>query len=561
MDNRKYNIYFNTHTISGIIICAILYVMFFAGSFSFFKDDLASWQKNESYVSHKGKITKDFNFILDSLSRHHTLKGRDVDFTIQRHSVGAYVAMSTSHDPVVQKMNKPKKKPEAKRGGGRGRRGDEDSAFFTYNFSQKKEADYASSYTIGEFLYRLHFLAQLNQVFPFRIGVPFGYMLAGIISFIFLFALITGLLLHWDKLRSNFFTFRPWSKWKTVWTDLHTVLGVIGFPFQLVFALTGIILIFNSFFIIPYTKLFYQGNEEKIYQDLGYGVKAEYPYANKPLMASFDINGLVSQVQQQWQKSDISMVAIRNYGDENMHVIVQAKAHTDAQLNGEGEIIYRVRDQKFISESSPLEMPSYIQTVKGFIYHLHFGDFGGRPLRVIYFVLGIMGCLVINSGVMIWLVARDKKNIPARKRTFNFWTANVYLSSSLSLLPVTAFTMISLLFLEKPGQSDIYHWYFYPWLILSVYFLVRKDLNLVNRQSTFLSAVTCFLLPVLDGIVRGNWFWNTFSRQAYDILFIDVLFLILSLMSGFVLWKIVQKQCLQPGEETSKTKVGQMSHA
>ncbi len=559
MDNRKYNIYFNTHTISGILICAVLYVMFFAGSFSFFKDDLAAWQKNDSYLSHDGPVKKDFNFILDSLARHHNLRGRDVDFTIQRHAMGAYVAMSASHDPALQKP-KPKKKPEAKRGG-RGRRGDDDSAFFTYDFGKKKEADYASSYTMGEFLYRLHFLAQLNQVFPFRIGVPFGYLLAGIVSFIFLFALITGLLLHWDKLRSNFFTFRPWSKWKTVWTDLHTVLGVIGFPYQLVFALTGVILIFNSFLIIPYTKLFYQGKEEKIYQDLGYGIKAEYAYAGKPLRASVDINSLVSQVEQKWQRSDISAVSIRNYGDENMHVVMQAKAHTDAQLNGQGELTYRVRDQKVISERSPLETPSYIETVRELIYHLHFGDFGGRPLRVIYFVLGIMGCLVINSGVMIWLVARDKKTIPARKRKFNFWTANVYLSSSLSMLPVTAFAMIALLFLDKPGQSDIYHWYFYPWLGLSVYFLVRKDLDLVNRQSTFLSAVTCGLLPLLDGMVRGNWFWNTFQRKAYDILFIDVLFLILAIISGIIFWKIVQKNRSQSSEEPLQTKVGQLSQA
>jgi uncharacterized iron-regulated membrane protein len=45
MNLRRYNIYFNTHTISGIIICAILYVIFFAGSFSFFKNEINAWQK------------------------------------------------------------------------------------------------------------------------------------------------------------------------------------------------------------------------------------------------------------------------------------------------------------------------------------------------------------------------------------------------------------------------------------------------------------------------------------------------------------------------------------
>jgi hypothetical protein len=57
---------------------------------------------------------------------------------------------------------------------------------------------------MGEFLFRLHFMAQLNQV-PIRVGIaPFGYLIAGITAFIFLFALITGLLLHWDKIVSNF---------------------------------------------------------------------------------------------------------------------------------------------------------------------------------------------------------------------------------------------------------------------------------------------------------------------------------------------------------------------
>lgn len=561
MDNRKYNIYFNTHTVSGIIICAILYVMFFAGSFSFFKDDLASWQKNESHLTAEAVVKTDFNYLLDSLAKHHALKGRDIDFTVQRQQASAYVSMSASHDPVVQKQKKPKKKPEGKRGRGRGRGGDDDSAFFTYDFSKQKEADYASSYTIGEFLYRLHFLAQVNQIFPFRIGVPFGYLLAGIVSFIFLFALLTGLLLHWDKIVSNFFTFRPWSKRKTVWTDLHTVLGVIGFPYQLVFAVTGIVLIFNSFLIVPYTKLFYKGNEEKIYKDLGFGLNAEFAYANKPLTAQFDINQLVTQTEQKWSNSDISLIAIRNYGDENMHVAIQGKPHTDAQLNGVGELIYRVRDQQLVSERTPLSSPSYVQTVRGLLYHLHFGDFGGRPLRVMYFALGLLGCLVINSGVMIWLVARDKNNVPVRKRTFNFWTANVYISSSLSMLPVTAFCMIALLFLSKPGQSDIYHWYFYPWLALSLYFLVRKDLALVNRQSLFLSAVTCSLLPVLDGVVRGNWFWNTFARKAYDILFIDVLFLCLSVMSGLVLWKTEQKKRTGPIPAPLKENVVQPDQA
>lgn len=533
MDNRKYNIYFHTHTISGIIICAILYVIFFAGSFSFFKDDITSWQKNNSMVAQRASTTRDFNYLLDSLSKEHNLKGRDFDFSLQRNGLTAYVTMAASNDSTV----KPKPKPQVAEARGRRGRGTGDSQSFSYNFASKKDVDYRSEYDMGEFLYRLHFLAQLNFI-PIRLGTPFGYLLAGVISFIFLFALITGLLLHWDKIRSNFFTFRPWSKVKTVFTDLHTALGVIQFPFQFIFAVTGIVLIANVLLVGPFTKFLYQGDSEQVYKALEYSDTSKFAYTYTPLASKFDLNNFVAQVDKKWEGDEPGMVSIKNFQDENMHVVVMLRPHADRNFAGSGKVIYRVRDQKILSEQSAITHSSYIDKIKGLVYHLHFGDFGGRPLRVMYFVLGIMGCVVIISGIMIWLVARDKTNVPKHKRGFNFWTANIFLSASLSMLPVTAVTMIALLFLKRPAQPDIYHWYFYSWLALGAYFIIRKNISVTVWQSTILSAITCLLLPILDGVVRNNWMWNTYSRGAFDILFIDLLFAILGLLSLAVLFKI-----------------------
>lgn len=538
MDNRKYNIYFHTHTISGIIICVLLYVIFFAGSFSFFKDDIAAWQHNRSYTEHKKTTVKDFNQVIDSLGEHRKLRGRDFEFYMQRHGQGAYVTMTESHDTTLKKKAKPEGRPAA-RGRVRGRNGD--SAYFTYDFSAKKEAEYSSGYDMGEFLYRLHFLAQLNQV-PIRIGTPFGYLLAGVVSFIFVFALITGLLLHWDKIVSNFFIFRPWSKWKTVWTDLHTGLGVIQFPFQFIFAVTGVILIVNTALLAPYTSFLYKGDSAALYHELEYTDSTKFDYTYTPIRTDFNLNEFVNKVEKKWDGADIRLVSVRNYQDSNMHVIIQGKPRAEERFSGFGRIVYRVRDGKVLSESSPMTNSSYVEKVKSFVYHLHFGDFGGRPLRVMFFVLGILGCVVINSGILIWLVARDKNNIPAHKRKFNFWTANIFLATGLSMLPVTAFTMIVLLFLKNPGQTEIYHWYFYSWLALGVYFVIRRDLTITNTQSTLLSAITCLLVPVFHGIMRNNWMWNTFERQAYDLLFIDVLFFCLSAISFIIFLKIKNKK-------------------
>jgi uncharacterized iron-regulated membrane protein len=547
MDNRTYNIYFHTHTVSGIIVCVLLFVVFFAGSFSFFKDDIAAWQKNTSYVASRQHMSRDFNAVLDSLGRHHPLRGRDFEFFLNKNGVAAYVSMLPSNDSLIKKQFKPQPKPKGeehgrKRGRGRGRGGDEDAASFAYDFNKKQEADYEKGYDIGEFLYRLHFLAPLNFIrLPFNLGVPFGYALAGLTAFIFLFALITGLLLHWNKIVSNFFTFRPWSKWKTVWTDLHTALGVIQFPFQFIFAVTGVVLIVNSVLLAPFTQLAYKGNRAQVESELYANDTTKYTYTYQPLTSRFDLNQFVRRTEARLPHSQLTRLLIRNYQDANMHVIVLSAPHADASFAGSGRLVYRVRDQRVLAETRPTAHATYVDKVSALVHHLHFGDFGGRPLRLMYFVLGVLGCVVIISGIFIWLVARDKASTPARERRFNFWTANIFLGICLSMLPVTAFTLIALLFVKDPGQAGIYHWYFYSWLGLALYFIARRNIARTNQQSLVLSAVLCFLLPVLDGAVRGNWFWRTYARGQLDILFVDALFLALALVCGFALLKIRQR--------------------
>jgi uncharacterized iron-regulated membrane protein len=519
MDTRKYNIYFHTHTISGIIIAALLYVIFFAGSFSFFKDDIAAWQKGRSEVGHK--FGPPYNHLLDSLSQHYNLQGRNFNFYLLRQGQGTYVDMTASQDSTV---SKPKPQGEEKR---RGRRDDEDAAYFRYYFADKTAGDYSDSYDMAEFLYRLHFLAQLNQV-GINIGTPFGYLVAGIVAFLFLFALITGLLLHWDKIKSNFFLFRPMSKWKTVWTDMHTVLGVIGFPFQLIFAVTGVVLIVNYVLLTPFANLLYDGDSEKLYESLQYNKTIKVDYTYKPMNGTFDMDAFVSEWQNKWKDSKISRIYVRNYLDESMQVSLETKPNPDANFAGSGFVTVNIVNGKVLEQKSPDTGGNYIDGVKSLVYHLHFGDFGGKPLRIVFFLLGLMGCAVIISGIMIWLVARDKVATELRKRKFNFWAANFFLAACLSMLPVTAFTFIMVKMLDHVNQSVIYKTYFYSWLALGVYLMILRSLPRMNRHTLLLSAVLCFGVPVANGVASGLWIWNTWQQGTSDIFFVDALFLVLA---------------------------------
>lgn len=537
MKNRNYNIYFNTHTISGITISALLFVIFFAGSYTLFKRDISAWQSNTSYKV-KADTKLDYNKLLDSLDQKYKLQGRDISFFFQQKTFDTYVEVTATKDSTLI----PKAKPlQEKKAGKRGRPSDGDGAYFKYNFFKGASTTYEQSYDLGEFLYRLHFFAQLNQV-PIKIGTPFGYLVAGLVSFFFLFALITGLLLHWDKIVSNFFVFRPWSKVKTVWTDAHTALGLIGFPFQLIYAITGVILILNTVLLAPFTMLFYDGKAEKLYSDLDYTDARVYTYTYKALPQKINIQSYIDRTEKLWQGSPIKRVMIKNYGDDSMALVIEGAANPQRNFSGTGRIIYELKNGKVVYQHSPLGESTYVNKVKSLIYHLHFGDYSGYALRILYFILGIMGCVVIISGILVWLVARDKKNVPDHKRRFNLWLANIFLAICLSMFPVTALAFIAVKVNSSADMDFIYRIYFYSWLLLSVYYIIRKDLNRTNSETLLLGSLLSLAIPIANGICTGSWVWVTYATGATDILFVDLFSAAIGVIGMVSFYKIKQKK-------------------
>lgn len=520
MNVRNYNIYFHTHTISGIIITALLYVIFFAGSFAFFKSEIANWQKNTPDDRTLMQAT-DYNNLADSLDKKYQLYGRDLSFNFNEHARQIRVSLSASKDTLNPKGKK--------------------RHFFSFDPVTRKALKYEEGYDLGEFLYRLHFLAPVNGVV--KLGFPIGYYIAGIIAVMFLFALISGLLLHWDKIVSNFYLFRPWEKLKTVWTDLHTALGVISFPFLLVFSITGAYFLISSvLFVPPAVKYAYGGDEDAMYADLGYK-EHTYEFKNQPATTAINFKAYLDSAYARWGKEvNIQSLEVLNYGDQSMHLVVNGAVGQSKKLTSKGFLVYNVESGKLVDQRHPMSNNSYADVADNLLYLLHFGNFGGFAVKILYFLLGICGCVVIISGVLIWHKARDKKSTTESKRKFNNWLTNIYLSICLGMYPVTAAAFIVMKIFPDRGQGFTYKVYFWSWLAVAVLFAARHNHYKTNRDCLLAGSLLGFLVPVTNGIVTGNWIWVSCINRYHDILLIDVFWLLFA--SGTLLcWRLmVRKQ-------------------
>ncbi|HEY5748815.1 MAG TPA: PepSY-associated TM helix domain-containing protein [Chryseolinea sp.] len=510
MEKRSYNIFFDLHTVSGIVISVLLYVIFFAGSFSFFRDEIVNWERNETVTVRKA-IDADVDIVLDSIAKKYALFGRDITFRRNYDERRVMVNLSNSKDTTVTQA------------------GD----FFYLDTKTFKTTGYEDSYTLGEFLYRLHFFAQI----PY----PAGYYLSGFTALFFFFAILTGILVHWKKIISNFYTFRPWAKLKTVWTDAHTALGTIGLPFQVVYAVTGAFLMINIVLVAPNVLVLYQGDQQKIYEDLGYE-HASHPFENKKLRQVVKVNDLVVDIKKKWRDFDVTEIEINNYGDEGMHITLVGEVPNAAKFTGLGEITYKAATGEIVGEQDPYAPTSYRDGVKNSLYRLHFGDYGGYGLKFISFVLGLLSCFVIISGILIWLEARNKKHIPEKRKRFNNTVGHIYLAICLTLYPVTALSFIVTKLvpraLDPSRQTILYSVFFLSWLALSVFFWWRKNNYLTNKYTLLAGSVLGVLIPVVNGAVTGNWIWLSLAARQSDFFVIDALWLMISLAAFYTLYHL-----------------------
>jgi len=515
MNNRHYNIYFHTHTVSGIVISVVLFVIFFAGSFSFFRNEIINWERSESTANTK-EIQLDYNKALQKLDKEYILHGRNI--TISKPSIENRVAiyLEGTRDTLAPAKQK-------------------DGSFFYLDNKTFKSYTYEESYSLGEFLYRLHFLAQI----PY----PVGYYLSGFTALFFLFAIITGVLLHWNKIVSNFYIFRPKEKLKTLWTDAHTALGMIGLPFQFVYAVTGAFFMIKLLIVAPAVMALYNGDDQKLYKELEYN-DPDYKFDYKKLATPFSIDQLVAKTKNNWPDFEITRVFIQNYGDANMHVLVEGQLLSHKKFTGIGKVLYRVSDGKEIARKSPVTQNNYLDVVKNVLYRIHFGDYGGYALKIVSFALGIITCFVIISGVMIWLVARQKNNLPEKKRRFNAAVVRIYLAICLSMYPITALAFIGTKIFYPLSQSNLFTLYFGGWLLLALFFIIKKNDAFTNKFCLILGSFLGFLIPITNGIVSGNWFWNSFLNNQIQIFFIDVFWIILASITLYIAFTLKPKKVI-----------------
>ena len=256
-----------------------------------------------------------------------------------------------------------------------------------------------------EFLTALHINLHLPRTW--------GMFLVGLTGVTLLSSLVSGLLAH-PRIFKDAFALRWGGSKRLQEADLHNRLGVWGLPFHIAVSLTGALLGLSTLIVGVLALAAYDGDSGKAFSTL-LGPRAIEEETAAPLP---DIAAMMGHVRS--SKPDAELVTVSIQHAAKIGQVVHLGMRTPGHL-ALSNAYYFKGDGTPIGDGG-LETGSIGQQILGAIQPLHFGWFGGIPVKLIYGLLGLALSVVTHSGVTIWLARRRDKGRPA-PRWERIWAA------------------------------------------------------------------------------------------------------------------------------------------
>jgi uncharacterized iron-regulated membrane protein len=224
-------------------------------------------------------------------------------------------------------------------------------------------------------------------------GLP-GKLFLGLMGLLFVVAIVSGVVLYGPWMRKlDFGTVRNGRGRMLRWLDLHNLLGAVTIVWALVVGFTGVINTWADLVI-------------KIWQ---FGQLAEmtaaYKDATVPTKLT-SIQGAVDRTRKEMPDMTPSFIAFPGS-------ILSGKQHYAVFMRGNTPVTARTLRPALIDAATgkltdSRELPWYVTSLL-VSQPLHFGDYGGMPLKIVWALLDVLTIIVLATGLYLWFQRRRSR--------------------------------------------------------------------------------------------------------------------------------------------------------
>ncbi|MBY0239929.1 MAG: PepSY domain-containing protein [Burkholderiaceae bacterium] len=278
-----------------------------------------------------------------------------------------------------------------------------------------------------------------------------GIYLMGVAGAMYFLALVSGVVLLLPTLVKDFFALRKGKNRKRFWLDAHNVVGIASLPFHLVISLTVVVFAFHD--------QFYGGLEQVVYGERPAFGGAGRPAVERNVADVLPASELAARVRR--EATGFEVKELLYMGLESPRPIVRAAVASPAYVVQGAQTGFVMIDpySGAIVDTSMLPTKSDVwSSIVAPFFALHFGSYGGNTVRWVYFVAGLGGAFLFYSGNLLWIEKRRKNQLrqqplpPQPRKTIVIAAATV--GVCLGSVAGVAWTLVAARWLHA-AQADI----------------------------------------------------------------------------------------------------------
>ncbi len=352
------------HTWSGLVIGWVLFAIFVTGTASYYRTDISHWMRPElsdSAVDPVAAATRAGTFLRRTMPE----------------AAGWSVRLPDSENPAVEVYWWPHL----------------DGPYHHALLDPATgEAAHVRDTRGGDFLYRFHFELSLPPVW--------GRWIVSACAMVLLIALMSGIVTH-QRIFADFFTFRRDRSAQRGWLDAHNVMGVLALPFHLMIVYTGLVTLAPM--LMPWgIKAVYGEDVLRYYAEAGLMTPGRMPTGQPG--TPLPLGEIVSRAMTAGGEAP-EMLVITTPGDAGATATAYfAEPHGLAHLHP--QIAYAADSGVEIGRVGEAGAATRTGAV---MTGLHEAHFAAAPLRLLFFLCGVMGAATVASGLVLWTVKRAPK--------------------------------------------------------------------------------------------------------------------------------------------------------
>ncbi|MCV2884861.1 PepSY domain-containing protein [Aestuariibacter sp. AA17] len=383
-----------------------------------------------------------------------------------------------------------------------------------------------------------------------HLGRPVGLLLTGLLGLTLMASIVTGFIIHRQKLK-QLFTFRWRRSTDITLADSHKLFGVWGMIFHGVIGFSGAFLGLATVLLIPAAAFVsFGGDQDKLIETFNTTPEPVLAQVQAPTRIADALEHALSYDQDM----RMEVMSIYGYNDKNAVIYVSGVGSDNVSrqilkyAGAEGHL-----DDVFGQFEKVGGVTSYILDL---MFPLHFGNFGGPFVKLLWTVLGLSTALLPLSGLMLWI----ERGVKAKQSSVSLNTYTRFnrlitgacggiVLACAALFP-TQLYLIATDTIHNTGFI-IGCVFFSLWLLAIAWAFLAPSVSSAAKHILYTAGVILLSVLPLNTLITGDSVLTSTVNQQWETLIADVTLFVLGACMVFFTRKGVKAS--QSATQANKT--------